>query len=273
VNVELRNALLRGRRRPRNLGAGSPTTLRGDGYEFAELRQYVAGDDFRRIDWAATARAGALQTRVVLEDVALTLATVLDDSGSMQLGRLRPLAAAAHDAMAAWYECANADDRCARIDGSGLVAPPGLRGFASAMICVNAAVREPLQLGGALEVARAALPRGAAVLVISDFFGVAGRSNAGVLRDLAQRFDCTALVARDPWYDGLPVGGFVRFADAETGEQRNLFLGRKERERYLVATRKREAEILETLSAAGWRTGIMTEADGRHALLAAFGLR
>lgn len=273
MNPELRNALLRGRRRPRNLGAGSPTTFRGDGYEFAELRQYVAGDDFRRIDWAATARAGALQTRVVLEDVALTLAAVVDDSASMQLGRRQPLARAAHDALLAWYECANADDRCARIDGSGLVAPPGMRGFASALVCANAPLREPVRLGHALEVARAALPRGAALLVVSDFIGETGAPAPLMLGELAQRFDCTALIARDPWYDELPVGGFLRFADAETGEQQRFFLGNKERERYRRATHEREARLLQSLDAAGWRTGVMTEDDGRHALLAAFGLR
>ena len=72
----LRNALLSGRQRPRNPGGGSPVSYRGDGYEFAELRAYVAGDDPRRLDWAATARVGALQTRVILEDVSLTLAGI-----------------------------------------------------------------------------------------------------------------------------------------------------------------------------------------------------
>ncbi len=71
--MTIREALLRARRRPRNLGAGSPTIYRRVGYEFVELRAYVPGDDVRRIDWAATARSGELQTRVVLEDVALTL--------------------------------------------------------------------------------------------------------------------------------------------------------------------------------------------------------
>ena len=55
--LTLRDALLRGKRRPRRFGAGSPTMYRGDGYEFIELREYVPGDDVRRIDWAATARA------------------------------------------------------------------------------------------------------------------------------------------------------------------------------------------------------------------------
>ena len=74
--MNLREALLRGRNRPRVLGGGSPTTSRGDGYEFVQLRGYLIGDDVRRIDWAATARSGALQTRVMLEDIALIFAAI-----------------------------------------------------------------------------------------------------------------------------------------------------------------------------------------------------
>lgn len=264
--------MLRGRRRPRNFGSGSPTVFRGDGYEFAELRQYVAGDDTRRIDWAATARAGALQTRVVLEDVALTLGAIVDDSGSMQLGRIRPLAASAHEAMMAWYEAALADDRCVRITASGLVAPPGMRGFRSALVCANARSGGlSLDLPRAFEVARAGLPRGAALLVLSDFFDLP--NDQRTLLELGVRFDCTALFAPDPWHEGLPIGGFVRMRDAETGEQRQFYIGRNERARYAKAVVQREARIAKRLADAGWRTGRLREDDGRHALLETFGLR
>src|SRR5579872_11970 len=104
--MTLRDALLRGKRRPRAFGSGAPTIYRGDGYEFVELRAYVPGDDVRRIDWAATARAGEMQTRVVLEDVSLTLAAMLDDSPSMRVGRRRPVLAAAREALCAWYDAA-----------------------------------------------------------------------------------------------------------------------------------------------------------------------
>ena len=104
--ITIRDALLRARRRPRHFGAGSPTIFRGDGYEFVELRGYVPGDDVRRIDWASTARSGELQTRVVLEDVTLTLAAILDASPSMQVGRKRPLLTAAREALAEWFAAA-----------------------------------------------------------------------------------------------------------------------------------------------------------------------
>ncbi len=41
------------------LGAGEQTsTVKGRGYEYADSREYVEGDDLRQIDWKATARLG-----------------------------------------------------------------------------------------------------------------------------------------------------------------------------------------------------------------------
>jgi uncharacterized protein (DUF58 family) len=272
---DLRTALLRGRNRPRNTGAGSPTTLRGDGYEFVELREYVAGDDPRRIDWASTARTGALQTRIVLEDVALTLAAILDESPSMQVGRRRSLAAAGNEALDVWYDAASADDRCARITGDGLVAPLGLRGRRSALVCMDSARGTgpaSFDFVGALEVAYAALPRGTAVLAIGDFFDV-GIEQDRLLAQLGMRFDCTALVARDPWADDLPLRGFVRMRDVETGSARRLFVGKRERRAYARAVRDRESRLRERLAARNWRVGALTEDNPAHALYEAFALR
>lgn len=253
----LRDALLRGKRRPRNTGAGSPTQYRGDGYEFVELREYVPGDDVRRIDWAATARTGGLQTRVVLEDVALTLAAILDTSPSMQAGRDRPLAESAREAMDLWYGAAEAHDRIVRVF-AGDVAPPIVE------------IEETFSLTSACEVAAAVLARGTALLVLSDFFDDVSDD---VLVLLGRRFDCTALIARDPWFDGLPLGGFVKVADAENGQTASLFVGERERLNYAAAVRAREAALLERLERANWRTGIFTESDGDAALLRAFAVR
>ncbi|MEO6913226.1 MAG: DUF58 domain-containing protein [Candidatus Baltobacteraceae bacterium] len=272
ITSGLRAALLRGRNRPRNRGTGSPTIFRGDGYEFAELREYVAGDDPRRIDWAATARVGALQTRVILEDVALTLAAIVDDSASMQVGRARSLASSAHEALQGWYGAAMTDDRCARITERGLVAPLGLRGRRSSLVCENAVSGSPLKLARALEIARAALPRGSALLVISDLFDIRD-AHERLLGELGRRLDCTVLFAQDPWSDALPLRGFVRLADAETGEQRRVFIGRGERRRYADAVRTRCTDLRRQFERTGWRFGTLREANGTDSLLHAFGLR
>jgi uncharacterized protein (DUF58 family) len=271
VNSALRRALLLGRRRPRLIGAGSPTAIRGDGYEFVELREYVAGDDPRRIDWAATARAGALQTRVVLEDVALTLAAIVDDSDSMRLGRRRTLALAAQEALQTWYSAAETDDRCIRITGRRVHAPPGLRGPRSALVCSNVRSEEAFVLRDVLEIARSALPLGSALLVVSDFFDLTSGLDA-LLSRLPQRFDCTALIVRDPWFCDLPLRGFVTMQDAEKKTQRRIFIGAHERNRYLHAVREREASLQRRFENAGWRTGVLREEDGQDSLLAAFGV-
>lgn len=253
----LRDALLRGKRRPRRFGAGSPTTYRGDGYEFVELRAYVPGDDVRRIDWAATARAGDLQTRVVLEDVALTLAAFVDDSPSMRVGRERPLSSAAEEAAAAWFGTARSGDRVLRLTPDRVAHP---------LVPVEGA----FDLKRALTTARAALPRGAALLAIGDWYDLDDSAH-DLLASLAARYDCTALVARDPWYDGLPLRGFVRMRGAESGHIR-VWIGERERTAFRRAVREREERITGTLSRLGWRAGVLYEADGARGLFEAFGL-
>lgn len=243
----IREALLRGKRRPRRTGAGSPTLYRGDGYEFVELREYVPGDDVRRIDWAATARTAQLQTRVVLEDVAITLCAVVDESSSMRAGKERALLESAHEAAQTWYAAAGGSDRAIYLD-----------------------VDEPFELTRALDVAHAVLPRGSALLVVSDFWDLPQDDDQ--LVRLGLRFDCTALVARDPWYEGLPLRGFVTIRDAETARTARVFLGKRERARYEQAVRDRESSLLARFAGANWRAGVFDERDGKGALLRAFGV-
>jgi uncharacterized protein (DUF58 family) len=266
--VTIREALLRARRRPRHLGAGSPTIYRGDGYEFVELRAYVAGDDVRRIDWAATARSGELQTRVVLEDVALTLAAILDESPSMRIGRRRPLLDAGWEAVHAWFGAATGEDRCIHITVEG-VTPPALR--RSARGAIRSAPRgDRFDVGRVLRTARAALPRGTALLAVGDWYEL-DDSLDRELAELGARFDCTALIARDPWYDGLPLGGLVRLRGAEGGRTR-AYVGAPERTAFLQAVRRRERRLVRRFEIANWRTGVLCEGDGAASLAAAFGL-
>ena len=266
--MTIRDALLRARRRPRHLGAGSPTIYRGDGYEFVELRAYVPGDDVRRIDWAATARSGELQTRVVLEDVALTLAAIVDASPSMRVGRRRPLIDAAREALGSWFGAATGDDRCIRVNADSVTPPALQRGARRALShCAPAAAFDAART---LQTARAALPRGTALLAVGDWYELTPALDRD-LADLGARFDCTALVARDPWFDELPLAGIVRLRGAEGGSVR-AFVGGRERAAFHAAVRRRESALLTRFAAANWRTGILREEDGSASLASAFGL-
>ena len=268
MRSSIRAALLAGRRRPVVRGGLRPYPRRGDGFEIAELRAYVEGDDPRRVDWAATARAGSLQTRVLLEEHALCFGAVLDSSESLGVGKRRSLRDAAYEALDAWANAVSREDRAVRIF-SDEVDAPRIRGPAAAMRLRERYPVRHFELTAALQLALAALPRDAALLVISDFFD---EPDEGTLREVAMRVDATALVARDPWYEGLPLRGFVRVRDAESGAVRRMFLGARERRRFVDAVRRREERVLARLGACGWRAGVLEERDGAGSLCAAFGL-
>ncbi|HEX2648093.1 MAG TPA: DUF58 domain-containing protein, partial [Candidatus Dormibacteraeota bacterium] len=63
------------------------SVFRGQGIEFAEVRDYHQGDDFRAIDWNVSARMGRPFVKTYHEEREITLLLVVDQSGSCQFGR------------------------------------------------------------------------------------------------------------------------------------------------------------------------------------------
>ena len=59
---------------------------RGSSVEFAEYRQYVPGDDLRRLDWRVLARTDRYYLKEFEAETNLRAYLVLDASGSMQFG-------------------------------------------------------------------------------------------------------------------------------------------------------------------------------------------
>ena len=58
----------------------------GPGLEFAEHRDYSAGDDFRHVDWAAYGRLDRLLLRLCQQEEDLAIYFLLDASASMTTG-------------------------------------------------------------------------------------------------------------------------------------------------------------------------------------------
>ena len=63
------------------------SVFRGQGIEFAEVRAYQQGDDFRAIDWNVSARMGHPFVKTFMEERELTLLLIVDQSGSLHFGR------------------------------------------------------------------------------------------------------------------------------------------------------------------------------------------
>ncbi len=62
------------------------STFKGQGIEFAEVREYIPGDDVRSIDWNVTARTGVPYIKKFNETRELTVMIACDVSASGQFG-------------------------------------------------------------------------------------------------------------------------------------------------------------------------------------------
>lgn len=151
---------------------------RGHGMEYAESRDYVAGDDARHIDWRVTARTGRTHTKTFQAERERLTLLVADTTPSLYIGtrvRFKSVQAARAGAIAAWAAIADGD-RVAAMRGTAREAPvPPASGRRGALRVLHALARwyaaPPLDddgLGVALEhAARVARP-GSRVCVLAD---------------------------------------------------------------------------------------------------------
>lgn len=70
-------------------GGTRKSLLRGQGLDFADLREYVPGDDIRKIDWNVFARTMTPHVREYQEEKQLTIWLAVDLTPSMRFGRSR----------------------------------------------------------------------------------------------------------------------------------------------------------------------------------------
>ncbi len=101
-----------GRRVQAPLAGGSNSRALGRGLDFAEVREYAAGDDVRMIDWKVTARSGKPHTKIYTEERERPFLVVLDLRASMFFATrvaFKSVLAARLAAMIAWAAASNRD--------------------------------------------------------------------------------------------------------------------------------------------------------------------
>jgi uncharacterized protein (DUF58 family) len=133
---------------------------RGSGLEFETLREYVAGDDVRHIDWRATARRGRTMTRLYRHERDHPVVLAIDASRLMgaSCGRASTLDFAIEAALALAYTALHHGDRV------------GLAVFDAEMRAMVAPRRSRRALGRVIEAVWDVQPR----LVEPDYVRLAG---------------------------------------------------------------------------------------------------
>jgi uncharacterized protein (DUF58 family) len=233
---------------------------RGPGLEQADVREYVAGDDPRQIDWNLSARSDQIYVREAHPDRGLDAWLILDTSRSLDWGTARCLKreAAGELVVAASVLLARRGNRVgALIFDKGLqhIIPPS-SGRAARSTLIAEASRDrgpgedgPTDLARALVEAGRLIRRPSLVLVVSDFLAPTGWQEP--LKILGLRHEVVAAVIGDPRESELPDVGLLRLEDPETKRQIEVDTGsRKLRERFRHAALEQRRQLLADIGAA-----------------------
>lgn len=199
------------------------SVFKGQGMEFAEVREYLPGDEVRAIDWNVTARMRRPFVKRYIEERELTVMLAVDLSGSERFGtaaRFKSELVTELAAVLAMSAVRN-NDRVGTLlftDRVELVVPPR-KGRRHAMRVIRELlaarpVGSGTDVAGALAYLTRLLAQHTIVFVMSDFLA------GGFDRELSllvQRHDVVAVTVEDPGEHDLPNVGIARFIDPETG--------------------------------------------------------
>ncbi len=240
------------------------STRKGMGLEFADYRDYTPGDDPRRVDWNLYARLDRPYVRLYEEEEELSVAVVLDGSGSMAWGE---------GESARWpvaRRLAGALGALALLGGDrlhGAVAQEGTliswgprrgRGHVAAWRAwLNAQTpRGRVAMGEALRTLALRLTRPSLVLLCTDGYDPEGLAE-GITALAGRGHEVALLHLLTPDELAPPLHGDLRLVDVESGDKREITLDRAT----LAAYRRRLEAWQASLRAMVGRHG------GRYAFL------
>jgi len=193
--------------------------------EFAEVREYVPGDEYRTIDWNVSARMGHPYVKTYAEERELTVLFAVDLSGSVQFGtrgRFKAELAAEIAAVIAMAAIKN-NDRVGLVlftDRIEQFVPPKKGRRHALRLIRDLLAFEPSGRGTDLSVALDYIGRiqrhRAILFLVSDF---QDRDFEKSLRVISRRHDLVAVTVGDPRERELPDVGYLELVDAETDQR------------------------------------------------------
>lgn len=233
--------------------------VHGRGLDFEELRNYVSGDDVRRIDWRVTARMQKPFVRVYSEERDRPSMLVVDQRINMFFGSrvsMKSVTAAEVGALAAWRVFQQGDRIGAFIFNDDTTEEVRMHRSRASVLRIldriahqnhqlrgDSPVRsQPSRLNEVIEAVSRLCRHDALILIASDFDG-ADRSTRDLLLNLSRSNDVICCLTFDPLAVKLPAAEQLVVSNGEL--QVELPLGEEKiRKNILDASDKRIRSIL-----------------------------
>lgn len=210
-----------------NIFAGEyHSAFKGRGMAFAEVREYMYGDDIRDIEWNVTARFNKPYIKIFEEERELTVMLLVDVSGSLEFGTQSQTQRQMLTEIAATlaFSAIQNNDKIGVIFFSDHIEKfiPPKKGRKHILYVIRELLEfkpqsQRTNIQQALEYLTQALKRRCTVFLLSDFIDNGDFRTALTVAN--RRHDVMAIQIYDKRLEELPDVGMLRVRDAETGEE------------------------------------------------------
>jgi len=192
--------------------------FQGEGFEFAELREYVYGDDVRKIDWKTTAKLGKPFVKVYKEERELNITVVTMLGGSTYFGTVKQKSEliAEITGVLGFSAVKNTDLFSHLLFADKLYQ---ISKASKKLFSVHKAVEDTMNFSpigkesdfkGLVEMLHKRLKKKSLLFILSDFIGEID------LKLLSKKHDVFAVMVRDKFEEDPSELGYLRLIDMES---------------------------------------------------------
>ena len=247
---KLQKILVRARRQVFSEMVGNnPSIFQGEGYDFIELREYMAGDDIRRIDWNITAKMQTPYIKVFREERELNVVIVSILNGSVHFGskKFKQETIADVSALLSFSTLKNGDMLSSYIFTDKMIAnsKPSkkihqIQKNVSEILEFDA-INQKVDFKVIADTLYKRLKRKSLILVIGDFFEIPD------FKLLARKHEVVAVIVRDHLEEKPPEMGFSSLIDPESGAMLEGDFNKSSVDEYSKKVNAHDHKLYETL--------------------------
>jgi len=277
MNSRVKKILLKTKKQVFGDMLGSNASLfQGEGFEFTELREYIYGDDIRKIDWKTTAKLGKPYVRIYQEERELNVVTAVMMGGSTYFGTVRQKSEIMSELVASiGFSALKNGDLFSNIifaDKIYEMSRPNKKFFSINDIVSKMdsfdVLNKKSDYGLFTDTLFKRLKRKSFLFIISDFVGDIN------LTILSKKHDVVALIVRDKFEENPKELGYIRIMDMESNRTSEGNIGSKELKAYTKALAKNDENLYAHLKKNNIRFAkIYTDEEPYLKLLKLFGGR
>ncbi|KIM11598.1 MAG: hypothetical protein KU37_05215 [Sulfuricurvum sp. PC08-66] len=237
------------------LAGNNASRYKGEGYDFAELRQYQIGDDIKHIDWNITAKMQTPYVKLFHEERELNVTLVAMMGGSLHFGTQRLKQEAVAEVVALLgYSAIKNQDRITTIllqEAIHKTLPPSKstlavhRGVDEVLGCE--VVNHHANYEGLDSLLMPRLRHKSLIIIVGDFFALPE------IALLSKRHEVVAVIVRDRVEEQPKAMGFASLIDPENGAVLEGDFGASRIEGYAQKVRLHDAQLFDVLKKNGVR--------------------